>query len=233
MENKPSGDLITVPKIIYGPEVNKTTPYIVGINPSVYAELLRGGFGMSDAQVSSVEVAILADLRASKTRGILGETTHRFDVRRLRWGHTATIFMGTFWNSPRSPQYAWFFNRAARWEQTRQRITRTIIHESQHIRDNMKLVQIQQEGIPDLVDTAFWTIISAVLCHRKKYKTSKAALGIGILFLARSGYNPEISIREIYEIFAHIEKRAYEAEQTIDPGRWTNLVEFGPNKNSK
>ncbi len=224
MERKSSDNLTAVPKVIYGPRVNETTPYLVRINPSRYGDLLRTEFGMSDDQIRSVETTILDEDGVDR----LGEAFYRSDGWSFRRIYTTKIFMGTHWNLANSPKYAGFFDRKSRWDQTKRRILKTVIHESQHNKDHMVVTQYNKQPLSDLANFALWASIGGFSNYLKKSKASNIAFGIGSLFLAKAGYSFLKSSSKANIILANIQERAREAENIVDLGKWSDIVEFRP-----
>ncbi|MDO8618951.1 MAG: hypothetical protein Q7R49_03315 [Candidatus Daviesbacteria bacterium] len=225
------------PTIIYSEGVNVTTPYIININPSVYALMLRNEFQLSEGEIGKVGVHVLADkgplYRASSSRittPVLGQSEFLRKIGNQRFKQVVTLFMGTTWEQTFSPKYGNLFTERSRWEETRKDIFETLAHEASHVKDLNDFLKGLSNTISSDLMVAGFSLATYLLGKGapKSTLTKVSKMGetvttanaiLQTLQLTRNGIHYAVSN----------EPRAEQAGKSADITKWPDLVSLSPN----
>ena len=223
-------DLTSTPRVTYELGVNVTTPYIIRISGVRFGQLLREKFAVPERYLDKIGFEVSSG-KSGRGDRCLAET----DLRSSLLGNTLVVklFMGQYWDYPFSPQHGILF-RGRRFEATRQDITRTIFHESQHVKDSLGWIDSGQQSLQAtefLAAGLFLGIVGIFLETRNRRKASNVAIALSVLSMGNGVFN-DLRSRFITEEWNSDERErvAREAEKLIPVKNWVDMVEFKPNK---
>lgn len=212
-------------RVSYKTGINESTPYFVSVNGARFSQLLQERFDVPERHLGSIGLEVFKDKREDR----LAEVASKMGF----WGNTLAVrlFMGSFWNEPYSPKYA-FLLKGRMFDETRRHIVRTLFHESQHVKDSLYWIEETHhfyQAVKFLAASSALLIASDLLENRRA-KTSKVTMTLGAFGIVKAGLHTLAYLLANKEGDSEEgEKSAREAAKSAPIKEWMDLVEFKPN----